>query len=132
MASLGDTKCMGPMLRAEVERQLLEDLLHYQVGVVNPIFDWSEICIEGHATRYLDGEMENWSGITVLDSVGQTIADGWMEFIHGGGDNPLFVFWEFLTIYENGKQREAKRQPGIPRHIWEELPETSKQLCTKT
>ena len=132
MERLGDTRCMGPLLRAEVERQLLEDLLHYNVNADNLFLDWSETSIEGHCSRYLDGEIENWSGITVIDSRGQVIAEGWMDFIHGGGDNPLFVFWDFLTVYENGMKRAAKTKPGIPRHIWERIPETSKQLCAKT
>jgi hypothetical protein len=131
MERLGDTECMGPMLQAEIEHQLLEDLLHYNVNTENVFFDWSDTSIEGHRTSYLDGEIENWSGISVIDSSGQVIAEGWMEFIHGGGDNPLFVFWDYLIIYENGVKRDAKTKSGIPRHIWEKIPDTSKQLCAK-
>jgi hypothetical protein len=119
MKNLAYTERMGPMLRAEVERQLLKDLRCYRVEADGPCIDWSDTCIEGDATSYLDGELENWSGISVLDANKQIVADGWMEFIHGGGDKPLFVFWDFLTIFEQGVKRRAKARLGIPSHVWD-------------
>jgi hypothetical protein len=132
MPELGYTEKMGPELRREVERQLLDDLGRYGVEIAGLKVDWSDTCPEGHTTAYLDGTLENWSGVLVRDPRGTILAEGWLEFIHGGGNNPLFVFWEYLTIYEGDMARKAKRHPGIPLHIWEEMPEDSKALCANS
>ncbi len=93
---------MGPRLRAEVERQLLLDFQHYAHEQSDHLaIDWSDTCPEGHATAYLDGWVENWSGVWVVNAQGKRIAWGWIEFIHGGGDHPLFVFWHYLHFGEN-------------------------------
>ena len=120
---------MGPRLRAEVQCQLVADLHHYGVPDQQLSFDWSETVPEGHLTQYLDGELENWSGILVRDEQGRCIAEGWLEFIHGGHGNPLFVFWDLLTVVETGIQRDAKHTAGIPRHIWNRLPDGSRKSC---
>lgn len=132
MLELGYTEKMGPNLRREVKRQLLADLRRYEVEKEGFEIDWSETCPEGHTTEYLDGNLENWSGIIVRDPRGAIAAEGWLEFIHGGGGNPLFVFWEFLTIYEGDKERKVKQHPGIPIHIWERLPEETRVLCARS
>jgi hypothetical protein len=129
---LGYTEGMGPKLRLEVERQLSADIARYGVEVEGLTIDWSNTCPEGHATTFLDGNLENWSGVRVRGKDGTIVAEGWLDFIHGGGSNPLFVFWDFLTIYEGNQKREGKRAPGIPQHIWDQLPVTSKDLCTRS
>jgi hypothetical protein len=129
---MGDEERMGPLLRKEVESQLLKDLAPYGIDPKGLVIDWSCCCIEGHCTQVLDGELENFSGVTVVNSDGQAVAEGWMQFIHGGGDNPLFVFWMYLTVVRNGEQVEVKDDPNIPGHIWAKLPEKMKRLCTKT
>ena len=131
LLELGYTEKMGPMLRREVEQQLLADLRNYGVDNDNLQFDWSDTCPEGHVTDALDGTLENWSGVAVRDANGTIVADGWLDFIHGGGTNPLFVFWEYLTIYEDNKEQRVKNSPGIPQHVWDQLPVSSKELCTK-
>jgi hypothetical protein len=83
---------MGPQLRAYVEHQLLTDLQFYGVPTVGLSFDWSNPCQEGHVTRYLDGMLEEMSDVGVNRSDGTPVAEGWLDFIHGGGDAPLFVF----------------------------------------
>ena len=69
---------MGPQLRSEVERQLLSDLREYAVEVDGLRFDWSETSPEGHRTFFLDGELENWSGVRVIDIDGNIQAYGWL------------------------------------------------------
>jgi hypothetical protein len=123
-----DAHPMGPQLRAEVERQLLKDFEWYtHQQRADLTIDWSDICPEGHATTYLGGWLENWSEVWVVNAQGERIAWGWIEFIHGGGDHPLFVFWHYLHIGDDAQ--DVVRLPGIPLHIWERLPESSKDLC---
>ena len=52
-----------------------------------------------------------------------------MDFVHGGGANPLFVFWLFLSILREGKWVKIKRDPTIPEHVWAALPGESRTLC---
>ena len=122
---------MGPRLRAEVERQLLLDFQHYAHEQSDHLaIDWSDTCSEGHATAYLDGWVENWSDVWVVNAQGKRIAWGWIEFIHGGGDHPLFVFWHYLHFGENTEDVVQVR--GIPQHIWDRLPESTKDLCLQS
>ncbi len=128
---LGYTHHMGSQLRAEVERQLFRDFHRYASEQVGDLaIDWSDTCPEGHVTAYLDGRLENWSDVWVLNEQGERIAWGWIDFIHGGGDNPLFVFWCFLYIGEHTE--DVVRSHGIPQHIWESLPDSSRDLCLKS
>jgi hypothetical protein len=121
----------GSQLRAEVERQLLKDIEYYGVESKGLFFDWSHICSEGHGTWYLGDRLDNVSGLWILDKDGNVVAEGWIEFVHGGEDNPLFVFWEFLRINTPDIPRDAKIKSGIPEHIWNQLPDKSKYLCMK-
>ena len=128
---LGYTHQMGPQLRAEVERQLLNDFQRYSdEQSADLAIDWSHTCPEGHTTEYLDGCLEDWSDVWVVNAQGERIAWGWIDFIHGGGANPLFVFWYFLRLGEGAE--ELVQAHGIPQHIWENLPESSKDLCLKS
>jgi hypothetical protein len=123
---------MGPQLRSYVEAELLTDLRHYGIDSKDVSFDWSDACQEGHVTEYLDGVLENWSGIVVNGPDGEPVAEGWLEFIHGGPDYPLFVFWEFLHVRVSGQWQPVEDKPGIPLHVWNRLPDRSKELCTKS
>ena len=128
----GYTHHMGPRLRAEVERQLFKDFQRYAYKQSADLaIDWSDTCPEGHATAYLDGWLENWSDVWVVNAQGARIAWGWIDFIHGGGENPLFVFWQFLHFGENTED-VVRAHGGIPQHIWQSLPESSKDLCLKS
>src|SRR5262249_41047189 len=104
---LGKTACMGPLLLAEVERQLLADLAHYGVLSSDLTIDWSDACQEGHCTRFLDGNLEELSDIAVVTSDGETVAAGWLDFVHGGESFPLFVFWLFLDVLVNGEWKKV-------------------------
>ena len=126
---------MGDRLMREVERQLLIDLEHYRPGSLNEklTIDWSNPCQEGHCTEFLGGSLESMDGVVVLRSDGKMVADGWIDFVHGGGDLPLFVFWLFLNLIDDeGRSVEVKKDTVIPLHIWNKLPLSSKNACTIT
>lgn len=113
---------MGPKLRMLVEQQLFDDLKVYGIKGNKYKFDWSESCIEGHDTTYLDGEVENFSGINVFNDKNEHIAEGWMEFIHEPTYNLFIVYWEFLRFYDEGKEIKIKDEVGIPEHIFNQIP----------
>ncbi len=123
---------MGNRLRAEVERQLLLDLTHYGIAPDGLWVDWSDTIGEGHCTDHLGGFLEACSGLRVCNAAGEVLYDGWMDFVHGGDAQPLFVFWLFLDERLAGDEyRELKGDPHLPPHVWAALPESSKRLCGK-
>jgi hypothetical protein len=124
------TERLGKRLRVEVERQLLEDFRYYFKDQDDITIDWSDPCGEGHETEHLDGSLENWSDVWIVNVKGERIAWGWIDFVHGGDDNPLFVFWHYLHFGEDGE--DMVRSHGIPQHIWDRLPNSSKDLCLKS
>lgn len=79
---LGPSSIMGPKLRMLVEQQLCDDLKVYGIMGNKYKFYWSESQVEGYDTVYLDGIVENFSGINVFNEKDEHIAEGWMEFIH--------------------------------------------------
>ncbi len=120
---LGFSDCMGPELRAFVECGLLADLNRYlpldrriQPSDVN--FDWSESCVEGHRLHWLDGEIENFSGVAVVDLGQNLVAEGWMEFIET--ETGLEVFWWYLRGGDNYPVR-PKASNEVPKYIWDKL-----------
>lgn len=129
---LGKSAMMGPLLQKEVETQLLNDLAPYGIDLVGLSIDWSGACQEGHCTQAIDGNLEDLSSVAVVNSNGTIVAEGWMEFIHGGGDNPLFVFWIFLDDFRSGERQQVKKEPHIPGHIWARIPESTKYLCARS
>jgi len=126
---LGFSSTMGLKLRALVESQLLEDLKNYGVNKADLKFDWSESCIEGHDLDFLDGSLENYSGISVFDEQDNLVAEGWMDFIHGG--QFFLVYWNFITTWQDDQCVAEKAQPGIPDHVWEKIPEDHKPVWEK-
>lgn len=121
-SNLGLSTCMGEKLRKEVETQLINDLKTYGIYSENLKFDWSDSCIEGHAAKYLDGKVENFSGIMVFNELDELIVDGWMEFIYEKDRNLFIAFWEFLDIFIDGQEVSKKNKSGIPEHIIDLLP----------
>jgi hypothetical protein len=117
---LGYSDSMGPKLRKLVESLLLKDLAYYQVERKELKFDWSESCIEGKSTTYLDGSLDRYSSISVYDENDNRFADGWIEFIHEDGF--FIVYWEYLTIWSEETKIRKKTETGIPQHIWNTLP----------
>ncbi|WP_026908913.1 hypothetical protein [Paucisalibacillus globulus] len=118
----GSSNSMGPKIKSLVEKQLVEDLTHYGIIESQYRFDWSESCIEGHDTEYLDGVVENFSGIKIFNQKDEYIAEGWMEYIHESSQNIFLVYWEFLNHYRSGKEIVIKESVGIPLHIFYKLP----------
>ncbi|HEV8143016.1 MAG TPA: hypothetical protein VGQ77_09160 [Methylomirabilota bacterium] len=126
---------MGARLRLEVERQLLLDLEHYRRGSSTEklTIDWSNPCQEGHCTDVMGGSLESMSDVVVCRSDGSPVAEGWIDFVHGGGDLPLFVFWLFLDLIDDeGRSVDVKEDGAIPPHIWSRLPQSSKNACRVT
>lgn len=125
---LGFSDCMGPELRGFVEGQLLQDLNRYirtEEAIVRSRvrFDWSDSCAEGHRTHWLDGEIENFSGIAIFDDTAHLIAEGWMEFIDT--ETELHVFWWYL--HGSGEYEiQNKTSNGVPEHVWEKLGPTER------
>ena len=120
---LGFSDCMGPELRKFVEGQLFNDLETYlqsaeMVDLGSVRFDWSDSCVEGHRTHWLDGEIENFSGIAIFDHNQNRIVEGWMEFIET--EVGLVVFWWYLTGGEF-HHIQSKNSNNVPKHIWEKL-----------
>ncbi len=116
---------MGPKLRRLVEQQLCDDMKVYGLTEDHYKFDWSESCIEGHDAVYLDGTVENFSGINVFNEKNEHIAEGWMEFIHEPAYNFFIAYWEFLSLYELGREIIIKDKAGIPLHIYNKIPENA-------
>ena len=112
---------MGPELRKLVETQLLAELHHYRLDKPNLKIDWSNSQVEGHSMAYLDGTIESYSGILVLDENNQIVADGWMEFILEG--DFFLAYWDHITTREGKKKLSEKQMPGIPKHVWKQIPE---------
>lgn len=122
---------MGAGLRAEVERQLLADLEHYRAGSATSgcTIDWSHPCQEGHCTDVLGGVLEEMSSVFVLDREGILVAEGWVDFVHGGATLPLHVFWLFLDLVEEAGRIRVKDDLAIPEHVWARLDDASKDAC---
>jgi len=129
LGHLSQTAAMGPLLQKAVEFQLLKDLSAYGVEPDGLTIDWSDSCQERHCTAAVDGNLEELSSVAVVNSGGKPVAEGWMDFVHGGGNRPLFVFWLFLSVMREGKWMNVKDKPHIPVHIWSEIPEATKYLC---
>ncbi len=73
---------------------------------------------------FLDGSVENLSGIAVFDNLDNLVAEGWMEFITDG--KFFLAYWEFLTTWDNGVKLKEKREVGIPSHVWRQIPDELK------
>lgn len=114
---------MGPNLRMLVEQQLSDDLKVYGIAGNQFKFDWSESCIEGHETPFLDGRVENFSGINVFNEKDEHIAEGWMEFLHEPTYDFFIAYWEFLDYFDSGNEIKIKDNVGIPLHIYKKIPE---------
>lgn len=121
---LGLSYPLSNQLRAEIERQLEKDLKFYRIEKDVYQFDWSDSCIEGNVTVYMDEPLENFSGIAVFDENDCIIAEGWMDFIHE--ENVLIIYWSFLDSYTNEQTKSLKSKKGIPLHIFNQIPDQFK------
>lgn len=121
---LGLSYPLSNQLRVEIERQLEKDLKFYHIEKDVYQFDWSDSCIEGNVTVYMDKPLENFSGIAVFDENDCIIAEGWMDFIHE--ENVLIIYWSFLDSYTNEQIKSLKSKKGIPLHIFNQIPDQFK------
>lgn len=120
----GAASLMSPELRKLVEKQLLAELPHYKLNKANLAFDWSGSVNESHQMQHPLGIIASFSGILVLDEKSQIVADGWLEFILEPGF--FLAYWDYLTTREGKKKLSEKQMPGIPKHVWKQLPEELK------
>lgn len=120
----GHSDKMGPRLRAVVQHQLIDDLTYYGIQDKALSFDWTNSCIEGHEEQYLDGTVENFSGIKVLNRQNIVVAEGWMEFLYDSSENFFIAYWEYLNILVSGREIQVKADGGIPEHIFAKIPLT--------
>lgn len=132
-ANLGFSDCMGPGLRRYVELQLLADLNLYLspdsvIKWTEVHFDWSDSCVEGHRTRWLDGEIENFSGVAIRDRRQELVAEGWMEFIET--ERSLEVFWWYLRG-SNDYPIQNRTSSHVPEHIWRRLGDDARSTWSK-
>jgi len=102
----GFSCAMGPKLRELVETQLSNELNALLDTSIKFDFDWSESCIEGHDGEFLDGSLENYSGIKLTNKQVFIKADGWMEFIQEG--DFCLAYWDQITVWENNKELFSK------------------------
>lgn len=119
-----------PRLRHYVEQQLIDDLNHYGIEPDDLGIDWSRSCGEGHTTAYLDGVLENDSEVYVVNREGIPIAGGWVSFLHLEKDDPLFVWWDSLSVYRGDETRTlSSPDQQIPRRVWLRMPESIRERC---
>ena len=71
----------------------------------------------------MDGSLENFSAISIYNTEGKLVADGWMDFIYMNEQNQLIVYWDFLDIYLGEIKFDVKTKPGLPNHIIKRLNE---------
>ena len=118
---LGFSNCMGPLLRREVEIQLLNDLNYYIEDTSDLKFDWSESCVEGTRINYLDGDVEDFSGIKIFNMKDQLVAEGWMNFYFDEPQNLLLVYWDILELIDEFGHKVQKKNFGVPFHVNEKI-----------
>jgi hypothetical protein len=124
-SEMGDASILGPQLKTLVELQLIADLKQYKVDLNGLRVDWSESCVEGKRIPYMNGAVENFSGISVFDPQDNIVAHGWMEFILEDGF--FLAYWEFVTTNAGTEKLAEKKETGLPKHVWELLPEALRE-----
>lgn len=116
----GFSNTMGPKLRELVQIQLANELNNLLGMSFKFDFDWSECCIEGHNGMFLDGSLENYSGIILIDKQVSLKADGWMGFIQEG--DFFLAYWDQITVWQNNKELFSK-EFGISSFAYDLVPE---------
>ncbi len=122
--TFGAAALMSAELRELVEKQLLAELPHYKIEKQNLKFDWSNSTNEGHQMQHPLGIIASFSGILVLDENNAIVADGWLEFILDG--EFFLAYWDHITTRDGKKKLSEKQMPGIPKHVWKQIPEELK------
>ncbi|GEM63449.1 hypothetical protein SF1_14310 [Sphingobacterium faecium NBRC 15299] len=97
---------MGPTLRELVQIQLADELNSLLGMSIKFDIDWSDSCIEGHDGEFLDGSLENYSGIKLTNKQAFIKADGCMEFIEE--EDFFLAYWDHITVWQNDKELFSK------------------------
>lgn len=121
---------MGKQLRKEVERQLIEDAKYYGLIQKEYRFDWSNSCVEGRCTDYLDGSLDRFSGIYIYDENDRLTFDGWMDFVHE--EDFFAVYWLYLDRYQDGHEISVKNDKSMPWYIYRQIPESFRKEYKKS
>ena len=111
---------MGPKLRELAQIQLVDELNSLLGMSIKFDFDWSKSCIEGHNGMFLDGSLENYSGIILIDKQASIKADGWMDFIQEG--DFFLAYWDQITVWQNDRELFSK-DFGISSYAFALVPE---------
>jgi hypothetical protein len=120
-----------PNLIKKLEEQLSNDLMEYGLKEDKYKFDWSESIAES-GRRYLDVELIDFSYIYVFNVNDKIVAEGWMETIYDKSVNFIIAFWEFLHFNNGGKCKSVKRKCGIPAHVLNKLPLSTREKIDLT
>lgn len=75
-SNYGFSSIIGPKLRELVQNQLADELNSLLGMSFKYDFHWSESCIEGHYGMVLDGSLENYLGIILIDKQASIKANG--------------------------------------------------------
>jgi len=116
----GLSSTMGPKLKELVQIQLADELNSLLGMSFKFDFDWSESCIEGHDGMFLDGSLENYSGIILTDKQASIKANGWMDFIQEGSF--FLACWDQITVWQNNNEIFSK-DFGISSFAFDLVPE---------
>ncbi len=121
---------MPETLSQKVDRQLLADLSYYQLFHPGNTIDWTRGCPEGHEVSHLGDTFESNSEVYALNELGATIAGGWVKCFYNEDDDYFVAYWDSLYVYAPnisprtvGRSFE-RRGVGIPKHVWEALPQS--------
>lgn len=126
---------MGPQQRQLVEQQLLADLRCYGIERAGTRFDWSFAAFQGIDNCALQASIESYAGLYVHDAAdeddGDCIAVGDVKTLRAG--DFTLAYWEWLDGYrldgyEGPAFKPLKQQPGIPAHVWQQIPSELRPL----
>ncbi len=120
---------MVPKLRQLVEQQLLADLRCYGIERTDIKFDWSFTTFQDLDDCSSKAEIESLMGVYVYDAADEDdndcIAAGEVKVLRAG--EFIFAYWDFLDGYslcgyEGPSFKTLKSTPGIPAHVWQQIP----------
>lgn len=127
----------SPILIAEIERQLLNDLTRAGISPASLHIDWNEANYDGlfHVRQVSwQGsivELQEYQSLAVIDRDGSVVAVGSYDFVYSGEslEDPFYIFWSWLAKATDPENAATiKYQHGIiPDHIWKQLSDSNKR-----
>ena len=129
---------MGPVsiLKSEIERQLMIDLVRAGLSSEGLHFDWSRISKDGlfHVRQVIVQnsvyELQEFESLRLLNVEDTIVAEGSYDFVYSGENqtDPFYIFWQYLEIISNSTETLGLRFTGvIPDHIWDQLSHSNKR-----